>query len=316
MTTTSTVFMFPGQGSQKVGMLDCYKTSPAIESTLKQASDISKINWDDIISNNPDECLNQTTYTQPALLITSVAIWRHSLQSGIEPPKVMAGHSLGELSALVCAEAISFDDGLRLVQKRAELMQQAVSTTDESQQGCMAAILGLDDKALIDLAKQISENTGVCEAVNFNAPGQVVIAGRRFAVEVMIEKAKELGAKRALMLPVSVAAHSSLMQPAADAFSKVLAEVEIQAPKIPVYHNVGLEPCMEPNGIKERLTKQLTSPVPWHQTINKISTNFNIDNWVECGPGQVLCGLNKRIDRKLASVSLAKPESLEQLLTC
>ena len=291
--------LFPGQGSQSVGMLKALAESyPAVEQTFGEAS--SKLDFDlwKLVQDGPVEQLNQTQNTQPAMLAAGVAVWRIWQAEGGILPAVMAGHSLGEYTALVCAGALEFTDAISLVADRGRFMQEAVPAGA----GGMAAILGLDDDQVRDVCAKAAASE-VVEAVNFNSPGQVVIAGNKAAVERACELAKSAGAKRALPLPVSVPSHCALMKTAAERLYERLASVSLQTPKIPVLHNVDLGEAGEPQDIRERLAQQLYSPVRWVETIQAMSAR-GIHTLIEVGPGKVLIGLNKRIDTTLTSLAV------------
>lgn len=289
----TTAFVFPGQGSQSVGMLaELAEKFPLIEETFAQASEVLGYDLWALVQNGPAEDLNATDKTQPAMLASGVAVWRLWQEQGGEQPTVMAGHSLGEYTALVCAGAIAFPEAIKLVEARGRFMQNAVSAGE----GAMAAILGLDDDAVLALCEANAKGE-VLEAVNFNTPGQVVIAGTAAAVNRAVEAAPDAGAKKAVLLPVSVPSHCALMKPAAEQLQKMLAEVEIKAPSIPVIHNVDVVTLNDADKIKDALVRQLYQPVQWVKTINKMLEE-GVDQVVECGPGKVLAGLNKRIARR------------------
>lgn len=286
--------VFPGQGSQAVGMLaDLYETSETVKDTFKEASDALGYDVWALVSQDAEGKLNQTEYTQPALLTASVAIWRDYIAKGGERPSLLAGHSLGEYSALVCAGVLSLTDAVRLVQKRGQYMQQAVPAGT----GAMAAIIGLDD----DLVKKACDDAAqgdVVAPVNFNSPGQIVIAGQKEAVERAMSLAKEAGAKRALALPVSVPSHCALMKPAAEQLAKDLEQLEFNPPVISVVNNVDVAQPQAPESIKEALVKQLYSPVRWTETIVEFG-KLGVTEVIEFGPGKVLTGLGKRIDKSM-----------------
>lgn len=286
--------VFPGQGSQAVGMLaDLYETSETVKDTFKEASDALGYDVWALVSQDAEGKLNQTEYTQPALLTASVAIWRDYIAKGGERPSLLAGHSLGEYSALVCAGVLSLTDAVRLVQKRGQYMQQAVPAGT----GAMAAIIGLDD----DLVKKACDDAAqgdVVAPVNFNSPGQIVIAGQKEAVERAMSLAKEAGAKRALPLPVSVPSHCALMKPAAEQLAKDLEQLEFNPPVISVVNNVDVAQPQAPESIKEALVKQLYSPVRWTETIVEFG-KLGVTEVIEFGPGKVLTGLGKRIDKSM-----------------
>lgn len=289
----TTAFVFPGQGSQSVGMLaDLAEKFPIIEATFAEASEVLGYDLWALVQNGPAEDLNATDKTQPAMLASGVAVWRLWQEQGGEQPAVMAGHSLGEYTALVCAGAIAFPEAIKLVEARGRFMQNAVSAGE----GAMAAILGLDDDAVIALCEANAKGD-VLEAVNFNTPGQVVIAGTAAAVNRAVKAAPDAGAKKAVLLPVSVPSHCALMKPAAEQLQKMLAQVEIKAPSIPVIHNVDVVTLNDVDKIKDALVRQLYQPVQWVKTINKMLED-GVDEVIECGPGKVLAGLNKRIARR------------------
>ncbi len=304
------VVVFPGQGSQSIGMLSDYaETWPQIEETFKQASDVLGYDCWDIVCNGPVEKMNKTEITQPVMLAADIAVMRVMAQQCMLMPMVFAGHSLGEYAALVAAEAISFDDAVKLVAKRGQLMQAAVPEG----KGAMSAILGLNDEAIILICEQVSKDLGEpVEAVNFNSPGQVVIAGATDAVGKAMELLKEEGAKRVLPLPVSVPSHSSLMKPAADELAEYLKGVSINKPKIQVIHNVDAKSHDEPDAIREALVKQLYNPVQWTHTVQIITDGA--DAVVECGPGRVLGGLTRRINAEVKSYSLDSMAAMEKFL--
>jgi [acyl-carrier-protein] S-malonyltransferase len=297
--------LFPGQGSQSVGMLaELAGAYPTVTQTFDEASESLSFDLWRLVQEGPAEQLNQTHNTQPAMLAAGVAVWRiWQLECG-PAPVVMAGHSLGEYSALVCAGALGYADAIRLVADRGRFMQEAVPEGD----GGMAAILGLDDDRVRQVCAEAAESE-VVEAVNYNSPGQVVIAGSKAAVERACTLAKAAGAKRALPLAVSVPSHCALMKPAADRLRERLAMITMHAPQIPVLHNVNVEEISDPQGIRERLSQQLYSPVRWVETIQAISDR-GIHSLVEAGPGKVLSGLNKRIDRKLTSLAVYDTKGL------
>lgn len=301
-------FTFPGQGSQSVGMMAGYGEHAVIRATFAEASDILHTDLWALVSAGPADALNLTTNTQPAMLVAGVAVYRMWRELGGPEPQVMAGHSLGEYTALTCAGAIAFADALRLVRTRAEAMQAAVPEG----QGGMAAILGLEDEVVEDLCREAAQGQ-VVAAVNFNCPGQVVIAGERPAVARAMELAKTRGAKRALMLPVSVPSHCALMRPAAETLARVLAEVEIRAPLIPVLHNVDVAAHASPEAIRAALTRQLYSPVRWVETLRAMR-DMQAALVAECGPGKVLAGLNKRILGDIPAPALADAASLAETL--
>lgn len=302
-------FVFPGQGSQSVGMLaDLSAQFPQVKRTFAEASEVLGYDLWNLVQNGPEADLNQTDRTQPAMLTAGIAVWRcWQAQSSVKPA-FLAGHSLGEYSALVAAEAMSFADAVKLVQLRGQFMQEAVPAGD----GAMAAILGLEDAEVIETCQQASD-VGVVEAVNFNSPGQVVIAGSAAAVKNAIEIATDKGAKRALLLPVSVPSHCALMRPAADRLKQELATVTINTPNIPVIHNASVTSSSDSAEIRDLLTQQLFSPVRWVETVEHLAAN-GVTSLIECGPGKVLAGLTKRIDKTLAALPVFDPASLEKAI--
>jgi len=303
----SLAFVFPGQGSQSVGMLSQLATEfPQVQATFSEASDVLGYDLWRLVSDGPVESLNQTDRTQPAMLAAGIAVWR-SWQSVTDiTPSFLAGHSLGEYTALVAAGAMEFADAIKLVEQRGLFMQQAVPIGT----GAMAAVLGLDDGIVRSICSQATVN-GIVEAVNFNSPGQVVIAGETSAVNAAIELAKEQGAKRALLLPVSVPSHCALMKPAAERLAIALVDITIQKPTIPVIHNVNVTKEKNSENIKRLLTEQLYSPVRWVETIQYFATQ-GVDTLVECGPGKVLAGLTKRIDKSLVGLAMFDQASLDK----
>ncbi len=301
-------FVFPGQGSQSVGMLNAFADHPAVVATLAEASDALGQDIGKLIAEGPAEELNLTTNTQPVMLTAAVAVYRAWQAAGGPTPTVVAGHSLGEYSALVAAGAIAFKDAVPLVRFRAKAMQEAVPVGE----GGMAAILGLSDDDVRAACAEAS-GAGVVEAVNFNAPAQVVIAGARAAVEKACEIAKAKGAKRALPLPVSAPFHSSLLKPASDRLREYLANVTVNAPVIPVINNVDVAVVNDPAAIKDALVRQAASPVRWVETVQKMKTD-GVTRVVECGPGKVLAGLVKRIDGEIVGDAIFDPASLEAVL--
>ncbi len=303
-------FVFPGQGSQSVGMLNSVAERPEVRATLQEASDALGEDVAKLISEGPAEALSLTTNTQPVMLTAGVAFYRAWLAAGGAAPKVMAGHSLGEYSALVAAGVISFKDAVPLVRFRAEAMQSAVPVGT----GGMAAILGLDDAKVIQVCAEASAASGgVVEAVNFNAPGQVVIAGASDAVTKACELLKAAGAKRALPLPVSAPFHSSLLQPASEKLKGYLANIEFKAPTISVINNVDVQILNDPAAIKDALVRQAAKPVRWQETIQAMAQQ-GVTQVVECGPGKVLAGLTKRINDQMTGVPVFDEVSLNEAL--
>jgi [acyl-carrier-protein] S-malonyltransferase len=303
-------FVFPGQGSQSVGMLNSVAERPEVRATLQEASDALGEDVAKLIAEGPAEALSLTTNTQPVMLTAGVAFYRAWLAAGGAAPKVMAGHSLGEYSALVAAGVISFKDAVPLVRFRAEAMQSAVPVGT----GGMAAILGLDDATVIQVCSEASATSGgVVEAVNFNAPGQVVIAGASDAVTTACELLKAAGAKRALPLPVSAPFHSSLLQPASEKLKTYLANIEFKTPMISVINNVDVQILNDPVAIKDALVRQAAKPVRWQETIQAMAQQ-GITQVVECGPGKVLAGLTKRINDQVTGVPVFDEASLSEAL--
>ena len=303
-------FVFPGQGSQSVGMLNSISERPEVRATLQEASEALGEDVAKLIAEGPAEALSLTTNTQPVMLTAAVAFYRAWLAAGGQAPKVMAGHSLGEYSALVAAGVISFKDAVPLVRFRAEAMQTAVPVGT----GGMAAILGLDDATVIKVCAEASAASGgVVEAVNFNAPGQVVIAGASDAVTKACELLKAAGAKRALPLPVSAPFHSSLLQPASEKLKGYLADIEFKTPTIAVINNVDVEILNDPTAIKDALVRQAAKPVRWQETIQAMAAQ-GITQVVECGPGKVLAGLTKRINDQVTGVPVFDEASLNEVL--
>jgi [acyl-carrier-protein] S-malonyltransferase len=303
----TTAFVFPGQGSQSVGMLSALaEAHPIVKETYASASDALGYDLWELVSKGPEADLNETHRTQPAMLAAGVAVWRVWQASSDIKPLYFAGHSLGEYTALVAAEALSFADAIKLVEKRGQFMQQAVPAGE----GAMAAILGLDDDVVRALCESATSE-GVVEAVNFNSPGQVVIAGATSAVQQAITLATEQGAKRALQLPVSVPSHCALMKPAAEQLAAELNALSIQVPTTPVVHNASVTVENTPESIKEALTAQLYSPVRWVETIQWLGSQ-SITHIVEAGPGKVLAGLNKRIDKTMTALPVFDPATLDK----
>ncbi len=292
--------VFPGQGSQVVGMLaDMATAYPQVDATFAEASDALGFDLWQLVQAGPQDTLNLTENAQPALLASSVAIWRVYQSQGRPEPRWLAGHSLGEWSAMVCAEVLAFADAVRLVRLRGQFMQAAVPVGV----GTMAAILGLDD-AVVEAACRDAAKVGIVETVNYNSPGQLVIAGEVAAVNAAMALCKEAGAKRALLLPVSAPFHTSMMKPAAERLAAEMAEVVFQSPKIPVVQNVGLTAESAPDVLRARLIEQIYSPVPWVKTIESLAAQ-GVTQLLECGPGKVLSGLNKRIAPDLHADALS-----------
>jgi len=297
-------FVFPGQGSQTVAMLNDFSDNELVQHTFKEASDALGYDLWQLVAIGPAEKLNQTNFTQPALLTASVALWRLWLSESDVKPSVLAGHSLGEYSALVCAGVLSLTDAVKLVEKRGEYMQACVPAGV----GAMAAVIGLDDQAIINACEQ-AQSDDVVAAVNFNSPGQVVIAGHKEAVARAGELCKAAGAKRVLPLPVSVPSHCALMKEAADKLAIDLENITVNTPEIGVVNNVDVTVENSADAIKTALIKQLYSPVRWSETITQLGEQ-GITKMVEVGPGKVLQGLAKRINKSISCVSLNTNETL------
>ena len=305
-------FVFPGQGSQSVGMLDAWGDHPAVQATVQEASDALGEDLGELIRNGPKEALALTTNTQPVMLVAGVACWRAWRAEGGDLPAAVAGHSLGEYSALVAADALSLSEAVRLVRLRAAAMQEAVPVGT----GAMAAILGLDASKVIAGCADVSgamgqTGTEIVEAVNFNDPVQTVIAGTKAAVEKACEVLKGLGAKRALPLPVSAPFHSSLMKPAAERLKVALEGVTLSAPTIPVVNNIDVAIESDPQAIRDALYRQAFGPVRWVECILKIKA-MGLRTVVECGPGKVLAGMTKRIDAELTGLAVYDPVTLAE----
>ena len=301
----NTAFVFPGQGSQSVGMMAGFGDAPVIKATFIEASDLLHVDLWKMVLDGPAEDLAQTVNTQPLMLTAGIAAWRAWRSQGGAMPDYFAGHSLGEYSALVAAEAIEFSDAVPLVRFRAEAMQQAVPVG----QGGIAAILGLDEDAVKAACAEAAHGE-IVEPANYNSPGQLVISGSRAAVERAIEAAKARGAKRAMMLPMSVPAHSSLMRPAAERLRERIAAISVAAPKVPVIQNIDVASFNDPAAIKDALVRQLYGPVRWIETIKALA-DAGMKHVIECGPGRVLVGLNKRIDDRIQAASIHDQASLD-----
>lgn len=295
---SKTAFLFPGQGSQTVGMLADYRDESVLQHTFNEASGALGYDLWTLVQDGPESDLNSTDKTQPALLTAGVALWRLWQHRGGARPGMLAGHSLGEYTALCCAGVLTLGDAVRLVEKRGQLMQSAVPEG----QGSMAAILGLEDEQVRAACAEAASGD-VVEAVNFNAPGQVVIAGSVAAVQRAVEACKAAGAKRAMPLPVSVPSHCALMRPAAEQLGEVLAGLRLHAPEIPVINNVDVAVETDTARIIAALVRQLYSPVRWVETVQKLAAD-DVTLAYECGPGKVLAGLVKRIDRNVEVVAL------------
>jgi [acyl-carrier-protein] S-malonyltransferase len=305
---TKFAFVFPGQGSQAIGMLNGFAGNPVVQDTVAEASSILGFDLGKLMAEGPKEDLDLTTHTQPVMLTAAVAFFRAWVARGGDMPAMVAGHSLGEYSALVAAGVIPFKDAVPLVRFRAQAMQDAVPVG----QGGMAAILGLSDDDVRAVCLDAAQGE-VVEAVNFNAPAQVVIAGHKTAVARACEGAKAKGAKRALVLPVSAPFHSSLLKPASERLRDYLAPMAFSVPQIPVINNVDVAIEQDISRIKDALTRQAASPVRWVETVRMIASE-GITHVVECGPGKVLAGLTKRINGDLAGEAIFDQASLDKVL--
>ena len=302
--------MFPGQGSQSVGMLSELSASRTeVKQTLDEANEALGFDLADMMLNGPEEALNRTQNTQPAVLVGAVAIWRVWQSLDGPTPDVLAGHSVGEFSALVCSEALPFSQAVQFVAERGKAMQAAVPEGE----GAVAAVLGLDDDTVADVCSK-SEEGEVVSAVNFNAPGQVVIAGHVGAVNRALDNAKEAGAKKCMILPVSVPVHCALMREPGEVLLSQIDALDLSAPKIPILHNVGVQTHSDPEGIRTALRPHVYSPVPWTKTIQTMAAD-GVDTLVECGAGRVLAGLARRIDRSLAAHAAYDEASLEKTIS-
>ncbi|MFQ5995927.1 MAG: ACP S-malonyltransferase [Acidiferrobacterales bacterium] len=303
-------FVFPGQGAQSVGMLrDLAAEYSEVHDTFAEASQALGFDLWALVREGPAEKLNETTNTQPAMLAAGVAVWRVWRTNGGPPPAYMAGHSLGEYTALVCADALDFPEAVGLVADRGRFMQEAVPKGE----GGMAALIGLDDAAVRALCDSAAQGK-VLAPVNYNSPEQIVIAGAITAVERAVAEAEERGAKRARMLPVSGPFHCALMYPAAERMAERLRTAVVRTPNTPVLHNAHLRPEREPDAIREALIKQIESPVRWVDTIQNMIAS-GVDALLECGPGRVLTNLNRRISRDVQTLPVLDPDSLKQALS-
>jgi [acyl-carrier-protein] S-malonyltransferase len=305
---TKFAFVFPGQGSQSVGMMQPFTESRAVREVFAEAADTLKQDLWKLVAEGPAEELSSTVNTQPVMLTAGYAVYRAWLDARGREPDIVAGHSLGEYTALVAAGALTFRDALPLVRFRAQAMQEAVPAGE----GAMAAILGLEDDAVRSACRQATQGQ-VVEAVNFNAPSQVVIAGHKAAVERAVAAAKALGAKRAVMLPVSAPFHSSLLKPAADRLAGRLEGIGLNPPRIPVVNNVDVAVEKEPQRIKAALARQACSPVRWVEVVQRIAAE-GVAHVVECGPGKVLAGLSRRIDSRLNGHAVADAQTVAQVM--
>ena len=306
----SLAFVFPGQGSQAVGMLSELASSYLeVKEVFAEASEALSYDLWAMVQNGPEETLNLTHHTQPAMLAAGVAVWRAWRGQGGALPAVMAGHSLGEYSALVCAGVLKFEQAVRLVAERGRLMQEAVPAGS----GAMAAILGLEDAQVVDICERAAQDGEVVAAANFNSPGQVVLAGHTAAVERSVELARLAGAKRAVRLNVSVPSHCVLMKPAALRLAEYLRNVDFDRPQIPVIHNADAAAHDDPDAIRDALARQLYSPVRWVDIIRSMAAQ-GVTTLIECGPGKVLVGLNKRIVKDMHALAVYDSEGLHQAL--
>lgn len=303
----SYAFVFPGQGSQSVGMLaELAESHSQVQEVFTEASDTLGYDLWDVVQNDVDGKLNQTDVTQPAMLASGIAVYRTLAAQKTIEPAFMTGHSLGEYTALVASGCMSLAQGIALVAQRGKFMQSAVPAG----QGAMAAVLGLEDAQVVAVCEKAE---GIVEAVNFNSPGQVVIAGNKPAVEAAMALATEAGASRVVPLPVSVPSHCSLMKPAADQLAESLTSMDISMPSVPVLHNVNFKQAQSVDEIKELLVQQLYRPVQWVETVNSMKAQ-GVESLYELGPGKVLMGLNRRIDRKMGMQAVFDNSSLEKAL--
>ena len=305
---TAFAFVFPGQGSQSVGMLDGWGDHPAVQQTLAEACDALGEDLASLIHAGPEEALELTTNTQPVMLVAGVACYRAWRAEGGAEPAAMAGHSLGEFSALVAAGALELSDAVPLVRFRAQAMQQAVPVGT----GAMAAILGLDAATVCAVCAEVAAQSGeVVEPANFNHPTQTVIAGSKAGVELACQALKALGAKRALMLAVSAPFHSSLMKPAADALRERLATLRLQVPRVPIVNNVDVAVQTEPQALRDALVRQAFGPVRWVEVMRALRAR-GLNHVIECGPGKVLAGMARRIDGEVVAGTVHDPASLAE----
>lgn len=311
MSTLKFAFVFPGQGSQTVGMLaDMASQFNSIEETFSQASDALGYDLWALAQNGPQEKLNLTEITQPLLLTSSVAIWRVWCDEGGPQPALMAGHSLGEYSALVCANVIDFDKAVNLVQQRGRFMQKAVPVGE----GAMSAVLGLADEEIVKVCGEMTASGNVVEAVNFNSPGQVVIAGHSDAVSRAGDILKQAGARRVAPLPVSAPFHTSLMKPAGDELAEIMADIDFKSPGIPIVHNVNASIENSGDAIRELMIEQTSAPVRWTDCIGYM-VDQGVEQTIECGPGKVLSGMSRKIHKPLQVANLEKPDALQAALS-
>lgn len=303
-----TACLFPGQGSQSIGMMSLFRNHPLVENTFTEASGVLQYDLWGLIERGPEETLNKTEYTQPALLASGVAMWRILEERAQELPQFLAGHSLGEYTALVCAGAIDFENALKIVQKRGQLMQAAIPPGT----GSMAAVLGLPEDILEAICREATTKTEtLVQIANLNCPGQVVISGIRMAVQLAMTLAKEAGAKKVLELPVSVPAHSALMQPTSMQLRPVLESVEIRPPVIPVLNHVDIAFYKDREDIIQGLVRQLYSKVRWAEVVSTLFLKYEVTLFLECGPGSVLTGLGKRIAPAVQHLALRSLDTYE-----
>jgi len=301
------IITFPGQGSQSIGMMNGLAHIPIIQKTFTEASEVlNKDFWAMTTSENQE--INQTINTQPLMLIAGVATWRYLQENNLDSPSFTAGHSLGEFTALVASNSLTFNDALKLVTKRAELMQNAVPEGE----GAMAAIIGLEDHKVIEICNE-EQGNGTLEAVNFNSPGQVVIAGTKSVLDKSLQIFKDAGAKRAVLLPVSVPSHCKLMRPASILFDDYLKSIVFNLPKFPIIQNYEAIHYNEIDKIKSALVHQIYNPVRWTETIKLLSVE-GINLFIEAGPGKVLTGLNKRINKEASHVSVSNEDAIGEIL--
>jgi [acyl-carrier-protein] S-malonyltransferase len=303
-------FVFPGQGSQSLGMMAGFSDLKAVRETFSEASELLGEDLWSMVENGPAEVLNLTTNTQPLMLVAGIAVFRAWIDAGGPCPDVLAGHSLGEYSALVASEAMSFSDAVPLVRFRAQCMQQAVPAGT----GAMAAVLGLDDAGVLAACEEASNASEIAQAANFNAPGQVVVAGQKAAVERAVEAAKSRGARRAMLLPMSAPSHCALMRPAAEMLAKNLDKLPIQMPKVPVIHNESVSFASNTDELRHALVRQVFKPVRWAETIASLNEG-GATHIVECGPGKVLTGLNKRIGGDAQTIALVDTSVLNETVS-
>ena len=301
------IVTFPGQGSQSIGMMNGLAHIPIIQKTFTEASEVlNKDFWAMTSSENQE--INQTINTQPLMLIAGVATWRYLQENNLDSPSFVAGHSLGEFTALVASNSLTFNDALNVVTKRAELMQNAVPEGE----GAMAAIIGLEDHKVIEICTE-EQGNGTLEAVNFNSPGQVVIAGTKSVLDKSLQIFKDAGAKRTLLLPVSVPSHCKLMRPASILFDDYLKSIVFNLPKFPIIQNYEAIHYNEIDDIKSALVHQIYNPVRWTETIKLLSVE-GINLFIEAGPGKVLTGLNKRINKEASHVSVSNEDAIGEIL--